>query len=241
MNRVRPYLRGLVLIVLLMGLGYLVKVTGLYGLLDETWIDEQIRDKGLTGDFLFLAAGMMMTALGFPRQAVSFLGGYGFGFGEGTVLALGATVLGCALAFYFARLVGRATVLRLFSERIRRLDKFLHDHPFSTALLIRLLPVGSNLVTNLAAGVSGVRALPFIAGSGLGFIPQTVIFALLGSGIHLDPVLRISTGVVLFLISGMLGVALFRRYRKSLALDQDMAGVIPAGPESGPVPGRGPS
>jgi hypothetical protein len=68
-----------------------------------------------------------------------------------------------------------------------------------------------------------------------------VIFALLGSGIHLDPVLRISTGVVLFLISGMLGVALFRRYRKSLALDQDMAGVIPAGPESGPVPGRGPS
>jgi uncharacterized membrane protein YdjX (TVP38/TMEM64 family) len=100
MNRFRPYLRGLVLIALLIGLGYLVKVTGLYGLLDETWVDEQIRDKGLMGNLLFLAAGMMMTAVGFPRQAVSFLGGYGFGLGEGAVLALGSSVLGCVLAFY---------------------------------------------------------------------------------------------------------------------------------------------
>jgi uncharacterized membrane protein YdjX (TVP38/TMEM64 family) len=99
---------------------------------------------------------------------------------------------------------------------------------------LRLLPVGSNLATNLAAGVSGVRALPFIAGSGLGFIPQTVIFALLGSGIHLDPGLRISTGIVLFLFSGMLGVTLFRRYRESLALDQEMAEVIPTDPAPGP-------
>ena len=236
MNRAKPYLRGVVLIALLMGLGYGVKVTGLYGLLDETWIDEQIRGKGLAGHLAFLAAGMMMTAVGFPRQAVSFLGGYGFGLGEGAALALGSTVLGCALAFYCARWVGRATVLGLFPDRIRRLDYFLHDHPFSTALLLRLLPLGSNLVTNLAAGVSGIRAMPFIAGSGLGFIPQTVIFALLGSGIHLDPALRITTGIILFFVSGMIGVTLFRRYRKSLALDQELAEVIPADPSSGPGP-----
>lgn len=236
MNRAKPYLRGVVLIALLIGLGYGVKVTGLYGLLDESWVDEQIRDKGLAGGLAFLAAGMIMTALGFPRQAISFLGGYGFGLGEGAALALGSTVLGCTLAFYCARWAGRATILGLFPGRIRRLDYLLHDHPFSTALLIRLLPLGSNLVTNLAAGVSGIRALPFIAGSGLGFIPQTLIFALLGSGIHLDPGLRISAGIVLFFISSMLGVALFRRYRKSLALDQELAEVIPADPAPGPGP-----
>ncbi len=241
MNRFKPYLRGLVLIALLMGLGYLVKVTGLYGLLDETWIDEHIRNKGIAGDLLFLGAGMVMTAFGFPRQAVSFLAGYGFGFGEGTALALGATILGCATTYYFARLIGRDYVLGLFSERIARLDYFLHGHPFSTALLIRLLPAGSNLVTNLAAGVSGVRAVPFIAGSGLGFIPQTVIFALLGSGLHLDPGLRISVGVVLFLLSGMIGIALFRRYRKSLASDQEMPGVIPGEPEPETSPQEIPS
>lgn len=236
MNRIRPYMRGLVLIALLMGLGYLAKVAGLDRLLDETWIDEQVRGQGLTGDFIFVAAGSIATAVGFPRQAVSFLGGYGFGFGEGTALSLTATASGCALTFCFARFLGRDYVLGLFSERIRRLDMFLHDHPFATALLVRLLPVGSNVVTNLVAGVTAVRAVPFFAGSALGFVPQTVIFALLGSGIHLDPGLRISAGIVLFLISGMLGVALFRRYRQSLALDREKAEGIPADPAAGPGP-----
>ncbi|MFT5539807.1 MAG: putative membrane protein YdjX (TVP38/TMEM64 family), partial [Alphaproteobacteria bacterium] len=89
---------------------------------------------------------------------------------------------------------------------------------FSTALLIRLLPVGSNLLTNLAAGVSGVRAVPFVAGSTLGYVPQTLIFALVGSGLHIEPALRIGASVVLFVVSGMLGVYLFRRYRGTSAL-----------------------
>ena len=79
--------------------------------------------------------------------------------------------------------------------------------------------------------------MPFFAGSAIGYIPQTVIFALLGSGIHLDPVLRITTAVVLFVISGMIGVYLFRRYRASRALDREMAAAVPADT----APGGGPS
>jgi uncharacterized membrane protein YdjX (TVP38/TMEM64 family) len=236
MTALKPYLRGLVLIALLVALAYVVKATGLYGLPDEAWIDQEIRGRGMAGELLFLGVGMVATAMGFPRQAVSFLGGYGFGLGAGVLLALGASLLGCILAFFFARLAGRSLVLGLFSERIRRLDDFLREHPFSMALLLRLLPVGSNLVTNLAVGVSGIRAIPFFAGSLLGYIPQTVIFALLGSGIHIDPGLRISAGVVLFIASGMLGIYLFRHYRKSRALDEELAGAIPA--DSGPSPRR---
>ena len=234
MTAFKPYLRGLILIALLVALGYVVKVTGLYGLLDEAWIDQEIRDQGLAGELLFLGVGMAITAMGFPLQAVSFLGGYGFGFGQGVLLALGASLLGCMLAFFFARLLARSLVLGLFPVRIRRLDDFLRDHPFSMALLLRLLPVGSNLGTNLAVGVSGIRALPFFAGSVLGYIPQTVIFALLGSGIHIDPGLRISAGIALFIASGMLGVYLFRRYRKSRALDEELADAIPADSVPGP-------
>ncbi|MDX1483636.1 MAG: VTT domain-containing protein [Alphaproteobacteria bacterium] len=227
MTRLRPYLRGLVLIAVLVAFGLFLKKTGFYGLVDETWIDQQVRGKGITGEVLFVLAGMAMTAVGFPRQAISFLAGYGFGLGGGTALALAATVLGCMLTFSFARVTGRAYVLNLVSGRGRRIDAFLHDNPFSTALLIRLLPVGSNLVTNLAAGVSGVRALPFFAGSGLGFVPQTVIFALLGSGLHLDPALRISVAVILFLLCGALGIYLLRRYRRGLAMEAEIGDPIP--------------
>ncbi|MGE0650678.1 MAG: TVP38/TMEM64 family protein [Alphaproteobacteria bacterium] len=223
MSVLKPYLRGLVLIATFVALGYLVKETGLYDLLDERWIDREIRGRGIAGEMLFVGLGALLTAIGFPRQAVSFLGGYAFGFGVGTGLGLLAAGFGCVLAFTAARVLGRKLVRERFGPRVRRLDDFLHDHPFSMALLIRLLPVGSNAVTNLAAGVSGIRAVPFVAGSVIGYLPQTMIFALLGSGIHLDPSLRIGASVVLFVISGMLGVYLFRRYRTNRALDSDVA------------------
>jgi uncharacterized membrane protein YdjX (TVP38/TMEM64 family) len=222
MTALKPYLRGLALIASFVALGYLVKATGLSGLFDEAWIDAEIRGRGLSGEALFLAVGAVLTALGFPRQAVCFLGGYAFGFDLGTVLSLAASLGGCVLAFLYARLLGRSFVQGRFPDRIRRIDDFLRANPFSMTLLVRLLPVGSNVVTNLAAGVSGVRALPFLAGSLIGYVPQTAIFALLGSGIHFDPMMRIAASVALFVVSGMVGVYLFRRYRKSGALDRDV-------------------
>jgi len=93
------------------------------------------------------------------------------------------------------------------------------------ALLIRLLPAGSNLLTSLTAGVSSAPALPFIAGSALGFIPQTFIFALTGTGVSIDPAMRIGLSVVLFLISAALGIYLYRRFRhgRSAGVEIDRA------------------
>jgi uncharacterized membrane protein YdjX (TVP38/TMEM64 family) len=226
MTALKPYLRGLVLIASFVALGYLVKVSGLSGLFDQAWVDSEIRGRGLSGEILYLAIGAALTAIGFPRQAVCFLGGYAFGLGLGAGLSLAASLGGCVLAFFYARLMGRSFVQQRFPDRIRRVDDFLHANPLSMTLLVRLLPVGSNLITNLAAGVSGVGALPFLIGSLFGYLPQTVIFALLGSGIHVDPAIRIGASVALFVASGMLGVYLFRRYRKSRALDQDVAAAL---------------
>jgi uncharacterized membrane protein YdjX (TVP38/TMEM64 family) len=224
--KLKPYLRGLVLIATFVAIGWVVQATGLHGLFDEAWVDSQIRGQGVSGELLFLAMGAILTAIGFPRQAVCFLAGYAFGFGFGVALALAASVAGCMLAFYYARLLGRAFVLARFPARIKRIDDFLHDNPLSMTLLLRLLPVGSNLVANLAAGVSGVRALPFFAGSLLGYLPQTIIFVLLGSGIRLDPAWTTGVSVALFVVSSALGVYLFRRYRKSRALDADVAAAL---------------
>ncbi|RJQ46227.1 MAG: TVP38/TMEM64 family protein [Gammaproteobacteria bacterium] len=218
----RVILRGLLLIATLIGLGYLLEITQFGATLNEAWIDSEVRGKGLSGEVLFIAAGGLFTALGLPRQAVAFLGGYAFGFISGGALALLAALFGCVSAFYYARLLGRNFVAARFPRRIKKLDAFLRGHPFSMALLIRLLPVGSNAATNLVAGVSSVRGLPFFAGSALGYIPQTAVFALIGSGIQLDPTLRISVGVALFLISGILGVWLYRKYRHGKTPDEEI-------------------
>lgn len=224
--RPRLFVKGLILIATLVALGYLLKVSGLGSALDTAWIDDQVRGKGVGGEALFVGVGALFIAFGLPRQLVCFLAGYAFGLGLGTALALAASVAGCVLAFFYARLIGRELVEAKFAARIRRVDAFLRDNPMAMTLLIRFLPVGSNLLTNLLAGVSGVRWLPFVVGSAIGYVPQTVIFVLLGSGMNIDPVFRITLSVALFLAAGVLGVYLYRRFRRGRQLDDDLQALI---------------
>lgn len=215
-SKARVFLRGLLFIASLVVLGYLVDVAHL---LDKAWIDAHVRGQGFDGELLFVAVAALFTAIGLPRQVVAFLAGYAFGLVEGGLLGLLGALLGCMGAFYYARLFGRRVIAGRFPGRVRKIDEFIHEHPLTMTLLIRLLPVGSNLVTNLAAGVSSVRPVPFFAGSALGYVPQTVIFALVGSGIAVQPVIRIGLAVALFIASGALGVYLYHRYRHGHRLD----------------------
>ncbi len=95
--------RGLFLIASLVGIGYVMKISGLGSSIDKAWIDSDIRGQGFTGELLFVGIGMLFTAVGLPRQVICFLAGYAFGLLEGTILALLASVLGCIVAFYYAR------------------------------------------------------------------------------------------------------------------------------------------
>ena len=212
-------IRGLVLIATLVAVGFVLKTTQLGTALDKAWVDSLIRGEGISGELLFVAAGALFTAFGLPRQLISFLGGYAFGFVAGSGLAVVATIGGCVTAFFYARLMGRDLIQSRFSGRVERIDNFLRDNPFNMALLIHLLTAGSNLLISLTAGVSSVRAAPFFLGSALGFVPQTMVFALAGSGIELDPTFRIGLSVILFVVSGVLGVHVYRKYRRGRSLD----------------------
>ncbi|MCA1910104.1 MAG: VTT domain-containing protein [Magnetospirillum sp.] len=214
-------LRGLVLIATLAAVGALLELVGLKSMLESGWVDSEVRGKGLWGEALFILVGASFTALGMPRQVVSFLGGYAFGFLLGTLLSLLATLMGALGVFYYARFMGRDFLARRFPGRVKKIDDFLSGNPMTMALVLRLSPFSSNLVANLAAGVSGVRALPFFAGSAIGYLPQTIVFALLGGGMELDPVTNTILSAMLFVVSTVLGLWLWRRYRKARGLPED--------------------
>mgnify|MGYP001422216220 FL=1 len=219
---IKTILRGICLIILLSVLGFSVQSGGLGGVFNQDWVDDNVRGAGIKGNLIFVFGAGLVIALGLPRQIISFLGGYAFGLLLGTGLALVATSLGCVISFTFARFMGRELVSARFPTRLKKANGFLRYNSFAMALLIRLLPLGSNLVTNLAAGISSVSATGFLAGSVLGYIPQTVIFALLGSGINLDPAFRITSSILLFVLSAALGVYLYRRYRQSQDLNGEL-------------------
>ena len=171
--------------------------------------------EGAKGRLLFLLAGSLICALGLPRQAVCFAGGIAYGLAEGALLSTVATVAGCLLGFGWARLAGRGWARHRLEGRARgwlaRLDRRVSARPFATVLFFRLLPVGSSLALNLAAGVLGIAVLPFAAATLLGSLPQTVIFTLLGAGTRIGHGVQVLLAIALFAASGATGLMLMRR------------------------------
>lgn len=224
--RLRTYLSGLLVLAALVAIGIAVETGVSGGLLSRDWIDREVRGRGVTGELLFVAVGGLATAMAVPRNIISFLGGYAFGLAQGILLALLAEILGCLLTFSCARTIARRLVSARLGERVRRIEDFLAANPFSMTLLVRLLPVGNNFLTNMAAGVSRVRAVPFLLGSLLGYLPKTFVFALAGSGIDAGAHLRVAFAVVVLLISGAIGIWLYRRYRHGKSLGEDVEQAI---------------
>ena len=221
----RVLVSGLALLATLVAIGWVID-SGVFGdVLNPAWIDTDVRGKGVGGEILFLCVAGVATAVALPRHVVSFLGGYAFGVLLGVLLALIGTVIGCIVTFFYARVVGRPLVSARLGARVQRVEDFLAAHPFWMTVLIRLLPVGNNFATNLAAGVSRVPAIPFFLGSALGYVPQTLVFALAGSGVEVGAAWRIGIAVALFLVSGVIGAWLYRRYRhgKTLGAEVDEA------------------
>ncbi len=212
--KLRIFLPGLTVIAVLVVLGYL-----LGDVIDREWIDAHVQGRGLSGELLFIGVGGLLASIGLSRQVIAFLGGYGFGFLAGALLGTLAALLGCLLSFTVSRSLGRSWLTRHYSARIRKLDNFIHDNPFAMTLLVRLLPLGSNWMVNLAAGVSGVRPLPFFLGSALGYVPQMLVFALIGSGTQVGQFWQVAMAVALFMVAALLGVYLYRRYRHGKVLD----------------------
>ncbi|WP_431271223.1 TVP38/TMEM64 family protein [Dankookia sp. P2] len=221
--RLRPIGKLLVLAAGLILGGLLLRALGAVPGTD--WVDQYIRGRGLLGETIFLVAGAAASATGLPRQGVAFLGGYAFGAVMGTGLGLAAQLAGAAIAFFWARWVGQDWAERRlagrFGRRLRPLRDALAESPFDTTPALRLLPVGNNLALNLLAGMAGIAALPFLAASAVGYLPQTLVFALLGKGVRVDGAWQIGLAAAMLLGSVLLGLRLLRRHRAGQALDAE--------------------
>jgi uncharacterized membrane protein YdjX (TVP38/TMEM64 family) len=215
----KPVLKGLAMLAIFGGLIFLARSLGLEEhLTDRKWLLEQVQGHGATGVLFFLGITGLATGLGVPRQLTAFLGGYAFGWFWGALLATFGTALGCTLDFTVARYLGRDFVLARFGKRAAKLNAFLHTGPIRTSLAIRLLPVGHNLLTSVAAGVTSIPARHFILGSALGYIPQNLVFAIFGDGVGAESAtgkaISVGVSVTLLAASAWLGMSVYRAYKR---------------------------
>lgn len=214
--------RSLVFFALLTLAGYIVIESGtLDMIIDQQKLADYMASHFWLGWLTLISVGALYTGLGAPRQLLAWAFGFALGPTWGTLLSTGATMAGAIGCFLAGRYLIRPYLVTRFGSRMIRFDCALEQQPFLKILLIRLLPVGSNLLTNLIAGASRIGILPFVAGSGIGYMPQMLIFALVGSGISQAKSLNLALSLLLFVIVSLVGAWLYRNQKNDCLMSGD--------------------
>ncbi|WP_057829931.1 TVP38/TMEM64 family protein [Colwellia sp. TT2012] len=155
----------------------------------------------------------LATSIGLPRQIAALVAGINLGAFIGMIIATLAATLGCLITFTVARYLLSDSITRKYPSKLAKLSVFLGEQTFLKAIIIRILPLGSNFITNIIAGVSQVSMPAYVSGSFVGFIPQMIIFALAGSGIRLGAQNELMASAGLFIIALLLSAYLVKKHK----------------------------
>ncbi len=209
-TKLKRLLKTLLLISVLLGLMLAVQAGWFEHLTDSNWVANFIHRQGPAGVALLFAVGALFTAVGGPRQIIAFVFGFALGGAVGALFSTFAALAGCLFSFYCARLTVREFLQKRFGSRLQRFERLIIHRTWLKVLMIRLLPVGSNLLTNLFAGATRVPASGFLIGSFIGYLPQMLIFAYAGAGLGLSDQYQLGISLVLLLLSSAIGTYLYR-------------------------------
>lgn len=171
---------------------------------------EWVESYGKWSWLMFLLVGTALVSFGFPRVVLAAGAGAVFNLFTGIILAQIATTIASIVGFVYTRWIARDLAAKRIGGRLLRLDNLINRHGFMTVLLIRLCPVGNAFLTNCLAGVSSVKFWDYLAASFLGFLPETIAFALLGAGVADPYSLRLWIGGSVFLLLTFFFIAYLR-------------------------------
>jgi len=167
---------GVFLLVAVVGI-VVSHVTPLREHLTTDAMTETARKLGPWGPLVVIGIGVVMPLLFLPRWPLAMVCGMVYGVFAGTVLANVASSVGAWVQFVMAR-----HLLAPAAERVRRRSfmsrfRISSDRVFAVLVLIRAFPLSNFVATNLLAGSLRVRHGTFLAGSFLGMIPSTLLYA----------------------------------------------------------------
>lgn len=133
---------------------------------------------------LFVLLYAVLAALSVPGASFFTVGG-GFLFGPlaGGALAVLAATLGATGIFLAARTALGDVLRRRIGPAMARAEAGFAKNALSYMLFLRLMPVFPFWVVNLAAAFLAVPLRIFVAGTAVGIIPGTFVYASVGNGL----------------------------------------------------------
>lgn len=130
-----------------------------------------------------VAAFAALAFIGTPQIVLIAAAVVAFGPVTGAAYSWIGTMASALVGFYLGRAAGAATLERLSGEGVARFMRLVGENGFLASLIVRLVPSAPFIVVNMAAGVTPMRALHFVAGTGIGIVPKIVLTAFAGASI----------------------------------------------------------
>lgn len=153
---------------------------------EEDLLRDLFREYGALAWPLFGLGAIVFTALGGPRQVLAFSCGYLLGGWWGGVVSTLLTGLGALLTMSVVKHAGMGWLRERHGDRIDLVRQVLGGDTWKWICIVRLMPVGSNLVTNVAAALAGLSRRSVLLGSLPGYLPQSLLFSYAGRGVALQ-------------------------------------------------------
>ena len=130
----------------------------------------------------FVVLYAVATAAGVPVTPLTLAGGALFGTAQGIALNWLADMMGAALSFFAAKLIaGRRGQPSVLPRRLRRAAGAAAG--FWPLLRLRLIPVIPFAILNYGAGLSPMPWIPYLAATGLGLIPTTIVYSMFAANL----------------------------------------------------------
>lgn len=130
-----------------------------------------------------------------PTIPVSIASGVVFGPVAGVAYALAGALLGAWISFRIARALGQPLVRSLLRGHIEFCPDCSSRLLFWVVLGARLIPVVSFAAVSYGAGLTAMRATPFLVATAIGMIPMTVLYVGMGAAVRIDPTVAAIGGV----------------------------------------------
>jgi uncharacterized membrane protein YdjX (TVP38/TMEM64 family) len=189
------------------------KVTSLFSVQSIQPLVDYLRSLGWIGPIASIGLMVLQSiAAPLPSFVIAAANGMVFGIFWGSVISWTGGMAGALLNFWLARKLGYAFVQKWTKKEgiLKRIDEIGGKSGFSLILIARLLPMVSFDAISLLAGLSSIRIGAFLLATGIGQIPGTLLYVMLGH----DLANMHTYQTRLWLISGVLiGFILFTKWR----------------------------
>jgi uncharacterized membrane protein YdjX (TVP38/TMEM64 family) len=176
-------------------------------------------DFGVVKDFIaswgayaaVISFGLMIfqsIAAPLPAFLITFANANLFGWWQGAILSWTSAMVGAALCFYIARVLGRDVAEKLTSKAgLKQVDAFFEKYGKSTVLVCRLLPFVSFDLVSYGAGLTSMSFGSFFLATGIGQLPATIVYSYVGGMLTGGAKLLVTGLMILFALSAFIVMA----------------------------------